>query len=184
MDKGKKCSRKRKKSLIAKHTILDPSCKCTNDCKKIDDEVRREIHTKYWKLSYDNQQAWLCGQTRCKHPTQARIRGESRQRERKQSNTYFLPNKGEECQKFFLSNLGYTGNSILCSMFAKMTPTKITPPSKRGKHDRKHKMRPETINDIKAHINQFNPSVSHYRRNHAPLRLYLPPELSIREMCK
>ena len=95
MDKGKKSSRKRKMLLIAKHTILDPSCKCTNDCKKFDDEVKREIHTKYWELSYYNQQARLCGQTTCKRPTRARIHRESRQRERRQSNTYFLPNKGD-----------------------------------------------------------------------------------------
>ena len=67
-------------------------------------------------------------------------------------------------------------------MFKKMTPTKITPPeSKQGKHDPKHKMSEEAIIDIKSH-NQFNPSVSHYRREYAPLRKYLPPELTIREM--
>ena len=64
-----------------------------------------------------------------------------------------------------------------------MTPTKISPPaSKRGKHEPKHKLPQEKVSDIKAHILQYNPSCSHYRRAHAPKRLYLPPELTITEM--
>ena len=64
-----------------------------------------------------------------------------------------------------------------------MTPTKVTPPaSKRGKHDPKHKLPQESVNDIKQHILKYNPSCSHYRRAHAPKRLYLPPELTIKEM--
>ena len=87
------------------------------------------------------------------------------------------------CQSFFLSSLGYTSNFVLRSLFQKMTPSKITPPAdKRGKHEPRHKMVPETLVQIKQHIQSFNPSVSHYRRKHAPLRLYLPPELTIKEM--
>lgn len=35
---------------------------------------------------------------------------------------------------------------------------------------------------IKNHIFSFQPHSSHYRRTHAPNRLYLPPEMSIRFM--
>ena len=87
------------------------------------------------------------------------------------------------CQRFLLSTLGYSADSVLKVLFAKMTPTKVTPPaSKRGKHDPKHKLQQETVADIKEHINKYNPSCSHYRRAHAPKRLYLPPELTIKEM--
>lgn len=36
--------------------------------------------------------------------------------------------------------------------------------------------------DIKANILKYNPCVSHYRREHAPNRKYLPSELSIAQM--
>lgn len=35
---------------------------------------------------------------------------------------------------------------------------------------------------IDVHIRSYNPCVSHYRRAHAPNRLYLPHELSIKDM--
>jgi len=38
----------------------------------------------------------------------------------------------------------------------------------------------ETI--ITDHINSFNPQISHYRREHAPRRRYLPPEVTIKSM--
>ena len=66
-----------------------------------------------------------------------------------------------------------------------MTPTKVTPPaSKRGKHEPKHKLPQETVSEIKEHIRKYNPACSHYRRAHAPKRLYLPTELSITDMHK
>ena len=83
----------------------------------------------------------------------------------------------------FLSTLGYSSDSVIKALVARMTPSKVSPPpSKRGKHAPKHKLPQETKEDIEAHINKFNPAVSHYRREHAPLRKYLPSELSIREM--
>ena len=42
----------------------------------------------------------------------------------------------------------------------------------------------ETHEKIKSHVNLFNPAISHYRREHTPLRKYLPPELTIRDMYK
>lgn len=81
------------------------------------------------------------------------------------------------------ATLGYSDDSVLCYTFMKMTPTKITPqPSKLGKHEPKHKLSQETINNIKKHIESYNPAFSHYWFTHAPLRQYLPPEISIREM--
>lgn len=36
------------------------------------------------------------------------------------------------------------------------------------------------IEKIKLHINLFNPTVAHYRREHAPNRKYLPNEINAR----
>ena len=41
----------------------------------------------------------------------------------------------------------------------------------------------EDVKDlISSHISKFNPCISHYRRKHAPNRLYLPSELNIKVM--
>lgn len=37
---------------------------------------------------------------------------------------------------------------------------------------------------IDSHIDSYNPGISHYRRAHAPKRLYLPHELTVDEMWK
>ena len=55
-------------------------------------------------------------------------------------------------------------------------------PKIRGKHDPLHKISVIVKSKIQLHIESFNPAVTHYRRAHAPLRRYLPPELTIRLM--
>lgn len=47
-------------------------------------------------------------------------------------------------------------------------------PSKRGKYERS-KLKQEAV---KSHILSYNPTVSHYRRAHAPNRYYLPSDLT------
>ena len=62
-----------------------------------------------------------------------------------------------------------------------MTPSKVKPlPDKRGKHTPKYALDNSTQALIDEHIDSFNPSAGHYRRAHAPLQLYLPPELTIK----
>ena len=58
----------------------------------------------------------------------------------------------------------------------------IVPRSKREKHQPKHKIAENDEAYIRMHIKKFNPCVSHYRREHAPNRWYLPSELSCTEM--
>lgn len=52
--------------------------------------------------------------------------------------------------------------------------------SRRGKYRRKL----ETREAVKTHILTYEPSISHYRREHAPNRLYLPSDLTQRSMHK
>lgn len=52
---------------------------------------------------------------------------------------------------------------------------------RRGTYERVNKIDRE-IN--KNHINSFNPCISHYRREHAPNRLYLPSDVTITMMHK
>jgi hypothetical protein len=47
---------------------------------------------------------------------------------------------------------------------------------KRGSYERKHLL---DKNVIREHIQSFNPTISHYRREHAPNKFYLPSDLNI-----
>lgn len=52
-------------------------------------------------------------------------------------------------------------------------------PDRRGRHSPKNKIDKTSIIN---HINSFEPSISHYRREHAPNRKYLPTDLNIQMM--
>ncbi|XP_062557222.1 uncharacterized protein LOC134222094 [Armigeres subalbatus] len=86
--------------------------------------------------------------------------------------------------KFFLNTLGYgehCGN-IVYRMIDDTEDDEEAEPStlKRGKYERSSDLR----NSVKAHIAKYNSCISHYRRVHAPNRLYLPTDLSIIKMHK
>ena len=93
--------------------------------------LREDIHSKYWELPYAKQRDWLFAKTTSKNPDRIRIRGDVRQRKRSYTIHYSLPNKGEDlkvCQRFFLSTLGYSGDSVIKALVAQLIPTKISPP--------------------------------------------------------
>ena len=84
-------------------------------------------------------------------------------------------------QKFFLGTLGYSVvNDRIVRDVINKTPrgNLVAEPLKRGHPSEKKVNR--TL--IEEHINSFNPSISHYRREHAPLRKYLPSDINITMM--
>ena len=94
-----------------------------------------------------------------------------------------LTNEVEVCKVMFLNTLGYKTDEILETV-QKHTSTEFgcPGPSKRGKHTPKHANSPGDMDFIKEHIKKYNPSISHYRRALTPHRMYLPPELTIKDM--
>ena len=87
------------------------------------------------------------------------------------------------CAIFFRHTLGYEHNKAINNALKIVTPGMIaTPADLRGKHAPKHKLKDQALDTIKAHINSYHPSVSHYRREHAPLRKYLPSEITLTDM--
>jgi len=91
-------------------------------------------------------------------------------------------NKLYVCKKMFLNTLGFTADKIVTTSLATTSSTGITRKDKRGQHKPKHAINEEDQQFMKSHIRSFNPQISHYRREHAPKRLYLAPELTITEM--
>ena len=59
---------------------------------------------------------------------------------------------------------------------------KSTPCDQREKHSPSNKLSDDSTQLIKNHILSYHLTVSHYRREYAPNRCYLPPELSIKTL--
>ena len=87
------------------------------------------------------------------------------------------------CKIFFLRTLGYNSDKVITVNLQSCGQGAIVPfNDRKGKNKPPNKLSPESHQLIVDHIRSFNPAVSHYRREHAPNRLYLSPELSIRSL--
>jgi len=84
------------------------------------------------------------------------------------------------CKRFFLKTLGFTSDKVITSTLL-ATPSDVLVPcsDRRGKHEPANKKSAETNKLVVDHIKSHNPAISHYRREHAPNRLYLSPDLTI-----
>lgn len=79
-------------------------------------------------------------------------------------------------QSLFFGTLGYKGNNG--SLLKHLSP----PKDGRGRHGKQTKKIDH--DQVKSHILSFAPSISHYRRQHAPNKLYLPSDITIIDMHK
>ena len=169
---------------------LDGSKKgCTKKCsEKLTEERRQEIHEFYWNLSKDKQNIWISNLVDTIDPVRPRKK-KSGKKERKFTRVYYLENSSKEklqvCQKMFLSTLGLTSDKTIQTVLSKCksSHTVVDLSDQRGKSDGNKK--PDDISDkVTNHILSFNPSISHYRRAHAPKRMYISPEFNVSGMYK
>lgn len=192
-----------------KHPIL-PGCvknKCTKQCHNhFNEQNRLIIHAEYWKCNFNMRRAWLSSKV-CQKPIKRRHVDEEISRKNK-SIAYTLTNTAGEtfpvCQKFFLNTLGYTQDQVIKSLFLSMqagaksdaasdsnnndlnatnqaNPCLVSPKDARGKHPSSKKINRKVIID---HIESFNPSLSHFRREHAPFVRYLSSDITVSFMHK
>ena len=165
-----------------------PPCACRKlKCfQMITHEQRQVIFHAFWSMKErDDGIAWISGRViRNKKGSDTVLEG-MRIKQRNYSREYtFIVNTYDVtvCKEMFLCTLGYKYDTIITKMFEAMTPRKIKPPAeKRGKHKPNHAMTDEDLDAINIHIESFGPTISHYRRAHAPLRRF-PPELTVKLM--
>ncbi|ESO93896.1 hypothetical protein LOTGIDRAFT_153369 [Lottia gigantea] len=177
-------TKKHKPNLESDHAIREPCKNCKRNClDKIDEKRRKEIWEAYWKLNYNGRRQYLFNNV---HRNEKRRQTTQAPSRRKLSYEYFLKDEHGTaqvvCKVFFLCTLGYhPKNDKMINTVMKLTrPSDISPPpDKRGMQEPPNKINREPI---KAHIESFNPCISHYRRAHAPNRRYLPSDVSIRMM--
>ena len=189
--KRSKSSRKRA-GIKGKHPLLSP-CNCKKLCiDKIPEETRAIIHQRFWEMeSTDDRRLWLSGHIKVEGKKSAKVPSMAfgtTTKNRQVTRRYFLPSNGTSegvCKVFFLRTLGYTNDTVITKMYDNLTPSKIRPKKdQRGKHTPSHALSDEEKRIIDEHIKSFKPAISHYRRAHAPLRLYLPSELNMKQMFK
>ena len=104
------------------------------------------------------------------------------------SNVYHLYTSTKErvkvCQKMFTSTLGYSSDKVVRIALGKSKCKIFTSPDKRGHHPPHNKLMNEKVELIRQHILSYNPSITHYRRKHAPNRLYISPVHSTASMLQ
>ena len=86
-------------------------------------------------------------------------------------------------QNMFLRTLGFKNSDrIISTVMTSLNKFGFCAKDRRGSHEPVNKFICIKLNFATDHIRSFHPSISHYRRKHAPRRLYLPPELKRKEM--
>lgn len=142
--------------------------KCTN---KITESQRRDICGAYWKMTYPDRKSFIFHMLSQEQTKRHTTGGPSR---RKRSHKYHLnDDKGqrqEVCKSMFLSTLGYhpKNDRLIMTVFGSTDSSGLAPPQeRRGRHTPGNKL---DLTPMFQHIESFHPSVSHYRREHAPNR--------------
>ncbi|XP_031333901.1 uncharacterized protein LOC116163910 [Photinus pyralis] len=191
--------RKRKKYLLSRterNTIkkrkameghnVKQSCPvtCKVKCSSIiTPERRKEINKQYWCLPTTQEKKTFVLSSVSKKPVTRRTTCSPNSR-RSFTNEYFLKNADgtslRVCKTFFLATLGYEKNNDKILQSLSKQTTNIS-----SSHDKRKGRIPANKVDhevIVKHIESFEPSISHYRREHAPNRRYLPSDLTITKM--
>ena len=168
------------------HKVIPASCKCEDGCGNDIREVDREdINSRFWQLSYNDRKIFL-SQVARKGCVKRRRLDTPKEKRRSGNFEFSFKIDGIDvsvCQKFFLETLGYTSNQVLKTI-SKTIGEVGTICDSRGKSAAPNRLSQEVIDDIVAHIKSYDPQISHYRRVHAPNRLYLPSTLTITKMHK
>ncbi|KAG5870477.1 hypothetical protein JTB14_006397 [Gonioctena quinquepunctata] len=183
----KKCERKKLKLQEKRKAYALKKCtSCTNKCirkckDKITENRRQQINDEFWKMSWSEQRIFIVGQCQRQIPKK-HTENSSR------ANTYFYYLKNEEgtsaqvCKPFFLTTLGFKYNNDTVLQNALKNSQNHLLSTKRDMRGRKPSTSKLDHKKIRIHIESFNPSISHYRREHAPDRRYSPENINIKFM--
>ena len=173
--------------VIAEHGVKKP---CLNSCKrkctsKVTEAHRVKLNSEFWAMSKEEQKMFIA--TICKRAPVDRFTTGQQSKRTKTFHYFFGNEEGVAvsiCKTFFLTTLGYAKNNdtVVQNILHNMQEGSIRPkPSMRGKAPAKNKI-DRVI--IRNHINSYHPSISHYRREHAPNRFYLPSDITVESMHK
>lgn len=177
---------------IAKHRMKAPcGPKCYHQCTlHFSLEDRAKIHRDYWSKTSVQRRQFNMDYVTKKHT--ARKTTGAKPSRRNHTLVYQLKLSSElgggprqVCQKFFSATLGLSANNtaILKAVSSIEEMGEMAAAAdRRGTAAPKHKLSNEQLQLISDHVMSFRPKAHHYRRKHAPNRLYLPSDITIRDM--
>ena len=116
-------------------------------------------------------------------PIRLRKKKTTRKRERRYTSVFHMENDtGEKItvyQKYFLSTLttDKTIQTVLSKSEGSRTISDVS--DKRGKRIPGNKISNDISDKANSHILRFNPSISHYRKKHAPKIFFISPEFNV-----
>lgn len=178
-----------RKKVADKHKLRDPcTCKRLQCYRKITEDERKLIWREFWAMDYSSQRLFIAANMTANEIKQRRPREEAESHvKRAASYTYHFGTSialTEVCKEMFLSTLGFRSDKVLT--VCRSTTTAIDQrgrsraPGTRGNN--RFQLTTAQLNAVNAHIKSYNPGISHYRRKHAPKRLYLDPSLTVQDM--
>jgi len=167
---------------VNKHQLHSTcTCKFRKCDSKISSEQRGVINAEYWELSDLEKQVYVSSYLSRSPVIRRRADTACRNTTVKYSLRDETGENQQVCKTFFLATLGYNPkNDRIITNVLQNTKKLGVPfaPDKRGTNP-KEKVDRELI---RAHVELYSPNVSHYRREHAPDRRYLPSDLTITSM--
>lgn len=179
----KERSEEKHKRQKSKHQVINAGeHHCRKRCSENISELDREnINQKFWDLNWREQKIFIAERIICKEPIKRKKTEVSENHKRKITMEYSFNVVGKiqpVCKEFFLNTLGFKkDNHSAINMALRLKEDSATI-DKRGTNAKKKIDR----NMIIEHIMSYNPSISHYRREHAPNRRYLPSEITVQNM--
>lgn len=162
------------------HSVKKGCQSCKFKCTQfISEDERQIINKEFWSLNWKEKRAYVMSSTENTIPK----RKTEGSRKNKTFSYYYKTTDGVRkrvCKLFYLTTLGYkkTNDWIVQSVWSRTESRGQinNSPDKRGRKSPPNKL---SNTHIENHIMSFNPSVSHYRRVHAPDRLYLPSDITV-----
>lgn len=196
--KTAKKERKNKEERVAVKYKLLPPCKtnCRRKCSlKFNEVLREQIRAKFWSLNFTGRRLFF--DTYIKQ-MKVKYRYQEASNEKSCTLQYFFPLKKNEtgssenvqvCKVLFLHTLGLKTDGMITTFIKSKTTSEdgmAKLQDERGLISRQMLQVQKEVTEaqIVAHINSFNPIVSHYNLMHSPNRRYLPPELTIKYLWK
>lgn len=168
-----------------KHPLKKP-CNCKQKCfEKILADRRILIHKQYWEFTRKDQEAFVFSSCEKRQKKRVMAKDDGSRSRKTYTFHYRLTDENDVahpvCKVFYLSTLGYDykNESIITNVVGRTPLGAISPNTDlRGRHVKFQFDREAIV----KHIESYNPTVSHYRREHAPNVRYLPSDIRIGDM--
>lgn len=158
---------------------------CIKKCfTKFNEEDRENLNIEFWNLTWEQRKLYVTSRVATAVPKRKTITSEPK-RKPKRSFWFHIRNGTAVvvCKIYFLTTLGYNQNNDKILRFDTNNdmPSTGLAQDMRGKHQKTPLFDRQILT---RHVESFQPASPHYRREHAPLRRYLPSDINITMMHK